>query len=206
MSVWEVSSSVAAVVSAIAAAFAAGFSWRTASRSHALTSQLASLEFDRRLDELQPSFRCDFERINPESKTAVLRLVASRPVSLEALDHVLVEVRWDGKRRWRTEDAPSDLAEEAWGPLQFCVGIDGTPSPGRTSPRALQIGEPAYFQMELSTPPATSAWEASSWRAEFAKAPVLLTIVARKDGLREWRVPKELPSPSFKSDRNRGLW
>lgn len=176
----------------IAAAVAALASWRAAVRSSDTAIELASIERDRRLAELQPLLSARIVR--HDNGACALNWTLEGPPALLTLDSVTIRTRGDGLD-WTsrtTQENRDRIGEFTWGPAQFRLGIDGSVSKTESAElRDVEQGTEVSISVEASTAPPW--WSQEDWAERYRKQPMRLAVACQR-GEDRWTVHLNVPA------------
>lgn len=192
---------IIALVATIAAAVAAIGSWRAATKANETTTKVASIERDRRHEELTPKFQitCGEKAGAPVYADLHVRLTGG---GIEHLDEVTVTILDEtGSDHWARGLPPGVTQEQAaafvWGPWEFNTGAsDQVVSNRRSKPRPYsrmsgQNWDLLSLQRTRPGPWMTSTSE-GEWRKEHG-GPVRLLLTCCCDGHEPWSLLHEIP-------------
>lgn len=192
---------ITAMVATIAAAVAAIGSWRAATTANETATKMASIERDRRHQELTPRFQITCKEKSGAPAYAELHVMLTDG-GLDHLDEVTVKILDEtGSDHW-APGLPDGVTHEqaeafVWGPLEFNTGAsDQVVSNRRTKPRpysrmsgqnwdllSLQRTRPGHWM---------TATGEGDWRKEHG-GPVRLQLTCRCDGYEPWSLLREIP-------------
>jgi type II secretory pathway pseudopilin PulG len=206
----EVAALIVSIISALGAAAAVWYarrSDRSAAKSAAAAATTATLDLQRRHDELTPRFRLTCEPSNPGATTLRLRVSLSGPPELERLDALTVTIRDDNP--WRAQGTslavsytPEQVAAQIWGPYRFrphtgpnadpVRKIPGADPTGRvTSTDGMPVGEELEFLLEPTSPPPWSDQQPEAWQQQQGTA-VRLRLDCQRDEWDPWTLTPEI--------------
>lgn len=194
---WGAIASFSTAALSTVAAFGA---WRAAHRSTTTADTVARIEQDRWHADLLPQFELSIERAERDRGTLSVRLLG--PLPLCHLDEIrIVIVQSDDMSRMATlpgGPTQEELDAQVWGPLRFTHGADGADVNGKTvAPFSLQVGTGRPFSIERTRPPHWQQGEDrdARWRNEWLNKPMRLVLTCRREGFREWTVPRDVVVP-----------
>lgn len=189
------------MVATIAAAVAAIGSWRAATTANETATRMASIERDRRHEELAPKFRVTCAEVANAGGFAELGVTLTGG-GLDHLDELTIEILDEtGSDHW-ARGLPQGVTQEqaamfVWGPWEFNTGAsDQVVSNRRSKPRpysrmsgqnwdvlSLQRTRPGHWM---------TATGAGDWRDEHG-GPVRLLLTCRCDAYEPWSLLYEIP-------------
>lgn len=185
-----------AALSAVATAGA----WLAAHRSAKTADTVARIEQDRWHADLLPQFDIGIERGEGDRATLSVRLVG--PLPLCHLDEIRIRIEQSDDMSYTatTPGGPTqdDLDAQVWGPLRFTHPADGAGIDGKTvAPFSLEVGKGQPFSIERTRPP---HWQQGDdrdarWRSQWLNKPMRLVLTCRREGFKEWVVPREVEVP-----------
>lgn len=191
---------ITAMVATIAAAVAAVGSWRAARTANETATKVASIERDRRHEELTPTFHitCTEKPGAPYVELLVMLMGGG----LDHLDEVTIQILDEtGSDHWagRLPDAVTQEQAEAfvWGPLEFNTGASDQVVSNRSSkprPYSRMSGQNWDLLSLQRTKPGhwMTATGDGDWRKEH-RGPVRLLLSCRRDGHEPWSLLHEIP-------------
>lgn len=174
--------------------------WFAARRSGRTADTVARIEQDRWHADLLPQFNISIEDREGDRATLSVRLAG--PLPLCHLDEIRVEiVQSDDMSRVATlpgEPTQEQLDAQVWGPIRFTHGADGADVDGRTvAPFSLEVGKGRPFSIERTRPP---HWQQgddrdAGWRDQWLNKPMRVVLTCRREGFKEWVVPRDVEVP-----------
>ncbi|WP_331735586.1 hypothetical protein OG379_41225 (plasmid) [Streptomyces sp. NBC_01166] len=189
-------SAAAAALSAIAA----GGAWWAARRSAATAETLASLERDRRHEDLTPEIRLSLTGRFGNNGSITVHLAG--PDSLGDLTSVELEMVNDDMDHRVLNPTPEFTQEDSdahvWRPFRFVPGIDGADENGRrTGKMPLAVGRGRPFAVERKQP---GHWMegpvATRWQNRYVGLPIRVRVTCRRSD-ESWVLARELENPSL---------
>jgi len=191
---------VGALSTAALSTVAAFGAWRAAHRSATTADTVARIEQDRWHADLLPQFDISIERAEGDRATLSIRLAG--PLPLCHLDEIRVEIVQsdDMSRIAALPGGPTqeDLDNQVWGPLRFTHGADGADENGKTvTPFSLEVGTGRPFSIERTRPPLWQQGDdrAARWRDQWLNKPMRVVLTCRREGFKEWVVPRDVEVP-----------
>ncbi|MFF0736922.1 hypothetical protein ACFYVK_35575 [Streptomyces chartreusis] len=185
-----------AALSAVATAGA----WLAAHRSSRTADTVARIEEDRWHADLLPQFDINIERFEGDRATLRVRLVG--PLPLCHLDEIRIRIEQsdDMSHTGTIPGGPTreELDAQVWGPVRFTHGADGAGTDGKTvAPFSLEVGKGRPFSVERTRPP---HWQQGDdrearWRDQWLNMPMRLVLTCRREGFKEWVVPRDVEVP-----------
>jgi hypothetical protein len=186
---------VASLILAIIAILIAGASAAYTRKQATEQARVASIEQDRRHDELTPEFKITCEARDNDGNRAELNLELIGPAGLAELDQLIVRIRDDIPRRKPRDGSQltqEQIAAVIWGPYRIVTGLRNTDANGRAhGPFQLLKNEPYPIPVERShLPPWMSNPE--QWRKQYEGKPVRLEIICQRGDDEHWIIPAEI--------------
>ena len=174
---------VASLILAIIAILVAGASAAYTRRQATEQARVASIEQDRRHDELTPEFKITCEAPDHDGNRAELTLELTGPAGLTEFDEVTVRIRDDIPGR--KPGVGSQLTQEQfsaviWGPYRIVTGLRDTDANGRAHGQfRLLKNEPYPIPLERSLLP---SWmdDPKRWRQQYEGKPVRLELICQR--------------------------
>ena len=197
--VWSAIAAIGTLAAVGVAAWAARQSSNSAAKSNAAAETLATIERDRRHDELAPEFELKFTETTRDRANLLVTLAGGM---LEGLDEVTLTILDEtGKDRW-SSGLPGDLTQEeaqafVWGPWEF------------NEQAALQISNnrqskpKSYSRMSgknwdllplVRTRPGRwmSTYSQEQWQEDYVDQPIRLLITCHRAGYEPWTLLHEV--------------
>jgi hypothetical protein len=167
-----VASLILAIIAILVARASAAYTRKQATEQ----ARVASIEHDRRHDELTPEFKITCESHEEDKNRAELTLELTGPAGLTRLDQVTVRIRDDipnRQPRFRSQLTQEQIAAVIWGPYRIVSGLKDTDPNGRThGPFRLLKNEPYPIPLEHSLLPSWMSdperWASSTKASLFA--------------------------------------
>jgi|SRR5215472_14222813 len=185
---------VASLILAIIAILVAGASAAYTRKQATEQAKVASIERDRRHDELTPEFEITCEARDNDGNRAELNLELTGPAGLTELDPVTVRIRDDipgRKPRNGSQLTQEQISEVIWGPYRVLTGLRDTDANGRShGPFRLLRNEPYPIPLERSLLP---SWMSNpeQWHQQYEGKPVRLEIACQQ-GDEHWVITAEV--------------
>lgn len=189
--VWSAVAAIGTLAAVGVAAWASRQSSNSAAKSNAAAETLATIERDRRHDELAPEFELEFTEAAGDHANLLVSLTGGR---LESLDEVTFTILDEtGKDHWARglpDGVTQEEAEEfVWGPWQFNTGASVQVVSNRQSrPRPYSRVSGKNWDLLPLTRTWPGHWMSSlsheRWQKDFAEQPIRLLITCRREGLR----------------------
>lgn len=179
-------------------AVAAGGAWWAARRSAATAETLASIERDRRHEDLTPDIALSFTGRFGDNGSITVHLAG--PDSLGDLTAVQLEMVNDDMDHRVLNPTPdltqADADAHVWGPFRFVPGVDGADRNGRqTGAVPLEMGRGRPFAVERTRP---GHWmegmAADGWQDRYTHLPIRVRVTCRR-GEETWVLARELENP-----------
>jgi len=187
-------------IAAVAAAIAALGSWKAASRANQTTTALATIELDRRHDELTPDFDISCTERDTSPSTADMRVTLTRG-RLERLDEVTITILDETDKDHWTRGLPSGVTQEqaesfVWGPWEFNAAASAQAVSNRTTkPRSYTIADGKNWDLLglNRTRPGhwMSATSQQAWQEQHDGQPLRLLITCRVADA-TWTIPYDV--------------
>lgn len=187
-------------IAAVAAAIAAIGSWRAAARANQMTSALATIELDRRHDELTPDFEivCTERDTSPDSADMRVTLRRGR---LERLDDVIITVLDETDKDHWTRGLPGGVTQEqaeafVWGPWEFNAAASAQVASNRaTKPRSYTIADGKNWDLLGLNRTRPGHWMSATtqqaWQEQHDGRPIRLLITCRFADA-TWAIPYDV--------------
>jgi hypothetical protein len=191
--VWPAVAAIGTLAAAGVAAWAARQSSHSAAKSNAAAGTLATIERDRRHDELDPEFKLEFTEAAGDHANVLVSLTGGR---LESLDEVTFTILDEtGKDHWSRglpDGVTQEEAEEfVWGPWQFNTGASVQVMSNRQSkPRRYSRVSGKNWELLPLTRTRPGHWMAllsqERWQKDHAEQPIRFLIICRREGYAPW--------------------
>ncbi|MBB6406180.1 hypothetical protein [Arthrobacter sp. AZCC_0090] len=176
MDLFEVISAFGSLTAAVVASVAAWWARSSAKQANLAARTLATIEQERRHNELRPLFKLDALRPNPDSNSLKLRLTLAGPSELDGVDSVSISIRDDDYRRGQTDRllggaTEQEIRRQIWGPYRFRPGTGPYEARADETGRLtrykypLPVGEHIEFDLEPTPRPGWSEWTREQWMA-----------------------------------------
>ena len=213
-------STIWAAVGALGTVVTAGIAAVAASQSRHATAQaneaaasaseaagaLATIERDRRHDELEPEFNLTSNREGPERAELRIELVGGR---LESLDKVTVTILDEADREHWGAHLPADVTQDeaeafVWGPWEFLTAAASQIVSNRESKsRAYSRSSGKNWDRLPLTATRPGRWMGTytqeQWQGDFLGKPVRLLITCRRDNYEPWFLLRQVQIPPMPS-------
>lgn len=206
---WAAVGAIGTVVAAGIAAWAARQSRKSAAEANAAAGTLATIERDRRHDELAPEFELKFTETGGDHANLLVALAGG--CRMESLDEVTFTILDEtGKDHWSGGLPGSVTQEEAeafvWGPWEFNTAARAQIETNRQSkPRAYsRVSGKTWALLPLKrTYPGhwMSTYSPQQWQEEYADQPVRLLIICRREGYESWELLREVMTGAGPEER-----
>ncbi|MFD0039950.1 hypothetical protein ACFVIZ_20230 [Streptomyces anulatus] len=179
-------------------AVAAGGAWWAARRSATTAETLASIEHDRRHEDLTPDIALSFTGRFGSNGSITVHLAG--PDSLGDLTSVQLEMVNDDMDHQvlnpTSEFTQEDVDAYVWGPFRFSPGVDGADENGRqTGAMPLEMGRGRPFAIERTRP---GHWmqgtTAEGWQDRYVHHPIRVRVTCMR-GSERWVLARELENP-----------
>jgi hypothetical protein len=186
---------VASLILAIIAILVAGASAAYTRKQATEQARVASIEHDRRHDELTPEFKITCVAQEQDGNRAELTLALTGPAGLTGLHEVAVRIRDDipdRQPRFGSQLTQEQVSAVIWGPYRIVTGLKDTDANGRAhGPFRLLKNEPYPIPLERSLLPSWMS-DPERWREQYEGKPVRLEIICQRHNIEPWVIPAEV--------------
>jgi len=197
--IWAAVGALGTIVAAGVAAWAARQSRNSAKEANAAAGTLATIERDRRHDELAPEFELKFTDTGGDHANLMVTLAGGRVESLDEVTFTILDET--GKDHWG-RGLPNGVTQEdaeafVWAPWEFNKAASAQIVSNRESrPRAYsRVSGKNWDLLPLSrTRPGhwMSSLSQERWQEDHAEQPIRLLITCRREGYEPWTLLYEV--------------